>query len=93
MATEKLNDREPVNLESGTEISIKELTELIAELTGFEGDIVWNTAKPDGQPRRALDTSRARELLGFQSATDFRDGLQRTIDWYVRHSMAGSTAN
>jgi GDP-L-fucose synthase len=83
LAAEHYNDPEPVNLGSGMEISIRELVELIAELTGFTGKIQWDASKPDGQPRRALDTSRARERFGFAAQTDFREGLQRTIDWYM----------
>ncbi len=82
LATEHYNDPEPVNLGSGMEISIRELTELIAELTGFAGEIVWDTSKPDGQPRRSLDTSRAQAAFGFRATTSFREGLRRTIDWY-----------
>ncbi|HOA23461.1 MAG TPA: GDP-L-fucose synthase [Aggregatilineales bacterium] len=82
LATEHYNSPEPVNLGSGMEISIKDLTELIAELVGFEGEVVWDTTKPDGQPRRSLDTSRAREAFGFEATTSFREGLERTIEWY-----------
>jgi len=74
---------ELVNLGSAFEISIKDLTETIARLTGFEGRIVWDTSKPNGQPRRKLDVSRAREWFGFESQTSFADGLRRTIDWYA----------
>ena len=74
--------REPVNLGTGYEISIRELAELVAELTGFEGEIVWDTSQPNGQPRRRLDTSRARELFGFEARTPLREGLERTIAWY-----------
>jgi GDP-L-fucose synthase len=73
---------EPVNLGSGTEITIAALTELIAELVGFTGRIVWDDTKPDGQPRRWLDTSRAEREFDFRAGTSLRDGLQRTIDWY-----------
>ncbi len=73
---------EPVNLGSGQEISIAELTELIAELVGFTGEIVWDISKPDGQPRRWLDTSRAEREFGFRAQTTLRDGLERTIEWY-----------
>jgi GDP-L-fucose synthase len=66
----------------GSEISIRELTELIVELTGFQGETVWDRTKPDGQPRRALDTSRAWECFGFRAGTPFREGLRRTIGWY-----------
>jgi GDP-L-fucose synthase len=72
-----------VNLGSAEEISIKNLLETIAELTGFAGEIVWDAEKPDGQPRRSLDTSRAEREFGFRAQTSFRDGLKRTIDWYV----------
>ena len=71
-----------MNVGAGFEISIKELVELLAELTGFRGRIVWDTSKPNGQPRRCLDTSRAWELFGFRAQTDFREGLRRTIAWY-----------
>ncbi|HZA27152.1 MAG TPA: GDP-L-fucose synthase [Actinomycetota bacterium] len=76
---------EPVNLGSGREVTIRELVELICELTGFEGAIRWDPSKPDGQPRRRLDTSRARTLFGFQANTSLRDGLARTIDWFLAH--------
>ena len=66
----------------GSEITIRDLTELIARLTGFTGEIRWDPSKPNGQPRRALDTSRAREAFGFTSSTSFEDGLRATIDWY-----------
>jgi GDP-L-fucose synthase len=82
LASEHYDDPEPVNLGSGREIGIKELVELIAELTGFTGRLVWDTTKPDGQPRRSLDTSRAEGAFGFRAQTDFREGLQRTIAWY-----------
>lgn len=65
------------------EISIKNLTELIAEMTGFTGEIVWDASKPDGQPRRALDTSRAEQEFGFKASTQFRDGIKRTVEWYL----------
>ncbi len=82
LASEKYNEREPINLGSGQEISIRDLVNLIATETGFTGKIVWDTTKPDGQPRRSLDVSRASELLGFRAQTDFVAGLRRTIDWY-----------
>ena len=82
LATERYDGADPVNLGTGSEISIRELAELIAELTGFEGEIVWDTSQPNGQPRRALDTSRARELFGFEARTPLREGLERTIAWY-----------
>lgn len=83
LATERYNDPEPINLGSGDEISIRDLTHLIAELTEFEGEVVWDSTKPDGQPRRKLDTSRAEAAFGFRSSTGFREGLKRTIDWYL----------
>jgi GDP-L-fucose synthase len=82
LAAEKLGDSEPVNLGSGREIPIRHLAELIAEKTGFRGKLVWDPGKPDGQPRRCLDTSRARERLGFVAGTSLEDGLVRTIEWY-----------
>ncbi|MEK6322251.1 MAG: GDP-L-fucose synthase [Acidobacteriota bacterium] len=82
LAAESYNGSEPINLGSGKEISIKELVQLIARETLFSGDIVWNTEKPDGQPRRGLDVTRAGELLGFHARTDFIDGLRRTVEWY-----------
>lgn len=83
LAAERYNDPDPVNLGSSYEISIKELVELIARLTGFEGKLVWDTTKPNGQPRRKLDISRARDRFGFESHTPFEEGLKRTIDWYL----------
>jgi GDP-L-fucose synthase len=85
LATERLNQSVPVNLGSAFEISIKELLETIVKLTGFEGEIKWDTSKPNGQPRRKLDTSRAEALFGFKSQTTFEEGLQKTIDWYIDH--------
>jgi len=82
LATEKYNKSNPVNLGSGFEISIKDLVELIAEIAGFDGEIRWDTSKPDGQPRRCLDVSRAKEEFGFEARVDFREGLERTIEWY-----------
>jgi len=82
LATERYNKPDPVNIGSGKEITIRELVNLIAELTGYEGKIVWDTSKPDGQPRRCLDTSRAKREFGFEAKTDFREGLLKTIKWY-----------
>ncbi len=82
LAAEKYDSPEPVNLGVGKEITIRELVTLIAELTGFSGEIRWDATKPDGQPRRALDTSRARERFGFVAGTSFEGGLRRTIEWY-----------
>lgn len=82
LAGEKYDGSEPVNLGSGMEISIKDLAELIAELTGFQGEFNWNTSKPNGQPRRALDVSRAKEYFDFEAQMTFREGLLRTIEWF-----------
>ena len=82
LATEHYDKPEPVNIGAGFEISIRELVGLIVELTGFKGRIVWDASKPDGQPRRMLDTSRAFREFDFRAATDFREGLKKTIEWY-----------
>jgi len=84
LATEHFNGPEPVNVGAGFEITIKELVEKIAALTGFKGEIRWDNSKPDGQPRRRLDTSRARKLFGFEAKTPFDEGLIATVDWYIR---------
>ncbi len=89
LATERYNDSEPVNIGSSFEISIKDLTETIARLTGFNGTIRWDTSKPNGQPRRKLDTTRAREAFGFESKTNFEEGLKRTIAWYANERANG----
>jgi GDP-L-fucose synthase len=81
-AAEKYNGSEPVNLGSGYEISIKDLTEMIIRLTGFEGKLVWDTEKPNGQPRRGLDVSRAKEYFGWQAQVPFEEGMRRTIEWF-----------
>jgi GDP-L-fucose synthase len=85
LATEHYDGDEPVNLGAGFEISIKDLVEMIAAITNFRGKIVWDTTKPDGQPRRMLDTSRAEKFFGFKAKVSFEEGLKRTADWYVRH--------
>ena len=82
LAGEHYNDPDPVNIGSGFEISIKDLVEKIADLTGFQGDIMWDTSKPNGQPRRRLDVNRARERFGFEAKVEFEEGLRRTIEWY-----------
>jgi GDP-L-fucose synthase len=84
LATEKYDGAEPVNIGAGFEIKIKDLVELIARLAGFKGEIRWDASKPDGQPRRCLDTSRAKRLFGFEAKTRFEDGLRKTIEWYVK---------
>jgi len=86
MGTQFYNDPEPVNLGTGYEISIRDLIELICELMEFEGEIVWETDKPNGQPRRCLDTQRAKEAFGFTAQVDFKQGLKNTIDWYRQHA-------
>jgi GDP-L-fucose synthase len=82
LATEKYNKPEPINIGAGFEISIKDLIELIAELTGFNGKIIWDDSKPDGQPRRMLDTSKAYKEFNFIAKTSFKEGLKKTVDWY-----------
>ncbi|OPY12590.1 MAG: GDP-L-fucose synthase [Syntrophus sp. PtaU1.Bin005] len=84
MAAEKYDKGDPVNIGAGFEISIRDLVELVSELTGFSGRIAWDTSRPDGQPRRMLDTRRAFDEFGFRAKTDFREGLRKTIDWYVK---------
>lgn len=85
LATERYDKPEPVNLGSGMEISIKDLAEKLKELTGFEGELVWDKTKPNGQPRRCLDVSKAEKEFGFKAAVDFEDGLKRTVDWYLKN--------
>ncbi len=88
LAAEHYDGSEPVNLGTGVETSIRELAELLAELTGFAGEIVWDTSMPNGQPRRQLDASRAAERFGFRARTSLRDGLERTIAWYREDALA-----
>jgi GDP-L-fucose synthase len=88
LAGARYDDPDPVNLGSGNEISIRDLAELIAELTGFDGQIEWDDTKPNGQPRRKLDVTRARDRFGFQAHTPLRDGLENTIAWYREHVLA-----
>lgn len=87
MATQRYNDAEPVNLGTNSEISIRELVELICELMEFDGKIVWEADKPNGQPRRCLDTTRAQESFDFTAQVDFREGLKNTIQWYRQHPI------
>ncbi len=89
LAADRYNKSDPVNLGAGSEISIKELTECVARLTGFEGEIRWNNAYPDGQPRRALDTSRAAKEFGFRARVSLEEGLKRTIEWYENEFTEG----
>ena len=85
LATEKYNKSDPVNIGAGFEITIKDLVELIAKLTGFKGEIVWDASKPDGQPRRMLDTSKAEKEFGFKAKTGFEEGLRKTIEWHIKN--------
>ncbi len=85
LATEKYNKPDPVNLGSGSEISIRDLTYLICDLVGFKGNIQWDTTKPDGQPRRKLDTKKAYKEFGFKAKTSFKVGLKKTINWYLNN--------
>jgi len=82
MATQLYNKPEPVNLGSGVEITIKELARMIKDLVGFKGQLVWDSSRPDGQPRRCLDTSKAFNSFGFKAKTNFKQGLEETIEWY-----------
>jgi GDP-L-fucose synthase len=88
-ATERYDSPEPVNIGVGKEIAIRDLVLLIAQATGFVGEIHWDTTKPDGQPRRVLDTTRAAQEIGFHASTSFEDGLRSTVDWFREHLGAG----
>jgi GDP-L-fucose synthase len=88
LAAERYDGAEPVNLGTGVETPIRELAETIADLTGFTGEIVWDTSMPNGQPRRGLDATRAEQLFGFRARTPLRDGLERTIAWYRSTPLA-----
>jgi GDP-L-fucose synthase len=81
-AAERFDGAEPVNLGTGVETTIRELAETLADVTGFAGEVVWDTSMPNGQPRRSLDASRAEKLFGFRAATPLREGLERTVAWY-----------
>lgn len=91
LASEHYNESDPVNLGTGREILVKDLVTLIAKLTGFDGEIEWDSSKPDGQPRRCLDTSRAAQKFGFRAQTSFEAGLKKTIDWFVENSKTHTT--
>lgn len=93
LATERYNKSEPVNIGSGFEISIRDLVNLIAKLTGFKGRIYWDTSKPDGQPRRCLDISLAEQEFGFRAKTPFEEGLRKTIQWYIDNKLNSSLTN
>jgi GDP-L-fucose synthase len=91
LAAERYDGPDPVNLGAAREISIRDLAELIADVTGYEGEVVWDTSKPNGQPRRSVDGSRARELFGFEARTPLREGIERTVAWYrAAHVRAGA---
>jgi GDP-L-fucose synthase len=92
LAAERYDGAEPVNLGTGQEISIRELVELIVEATGFQGEVRWDSSKPDGQPRRALDTSRAMGKFGFKPKVPFQAGMRRAVEWYERESRASRGA-
>ena len=85
LAAEKYNSPDPVNLGAGREITIRELAEMIQRTTGYEGKVEWNTSKPDGQPRRSLDTTRAREHFGFTAKISLEEGIRRTVEWFEAH--------
>jgi GDP-L-fucose synthase len=87
MATQFYNESDPVNLGTNSEVKIRDLVETICELMGFQGEIVWETDKPNGQPRRCLDTERAKEKFGFVAEVEFKEGLKNTIDWYRKHAV------
>ncbi len=89
LATENYNKPEPINLGSGFDISIKELANLVAKLAGFQGEIVWDTTKPDGQPKRLFDTSKAGKEFGFKAKTGFEEGLKKTVEWYKEQRHKG----
>ena len=90
LAAEQYNGGDPVNLGSGMEISIKDLANQIAEYSGFHGELVWDSSKPDGQPRRSLDISKAEKFFGFRAKVSFDDGLRDTIEWFKQNFVDGS---
>ena len=90
LSAERYDGAEPVNLGTGMEISIRDLVHVVAKLTGFEGAIVWDTTKPNGQPRRSVDSSRAERWFGFRARTSFEDGLRRTVEWYRAQRKGGA---
>lgn len=92
LASERYDSSDAVNIGAGMEISIKDLAEMIARLTGFKGEIVWDTSKPDGQPRRSLDVTKAERAFGFRAQVPFEQGLRETIEWYVKSKEARSDA-
>jgi GDP-L-fucose synthase len=92
LAAERYDGAEPVNLGAGKEISIRELAELVADVVGYSGKVAWDTSMPNGQPRRSVDATRARELFGFEARTQLREGLERTVAWYREHAGAAAPA-
>ena len=90
---EKYDAAAPVNLGSGQEVSVRELVEMIQKMVGYKGEVAWDATKPDGQPRRSLDTSKARDLLGWQAKVSLQDGLKRTIEWYEKQCLQGHGAS
>ena len=92
LAAEKHNGTEPINLGADREITIRETAEAIAEVTGFTGTLEWDSSKPDGQPRRRIDPGRAADLLGWKASMDFKDGLRRTVDWYLANRALAEQA-
>jgi GDP-L-fucose synthase len=86
LAAEHYDGAEPINLGTGEEISIRDLTGLIQNLTGFDGQVIWDITRPDGQPRRCLNTDKAWKAFGFRARTPLKEGLQKTIEWYLAHS-------
>jgi GDP-L-fucose synthase len=92
MAAEKYDGAAPVNLGSGIETSIKSVAEMIADIAGYKGEIVWDSSRPDGQPRRCVDTSTARQAFGFEAQISLREGLSKTVQWYQEHAKEKTTA-
>ena len=90
LSVENHNDPEPINIGTGSEIKISDLVELIAERMGYNGNIVWDSTKPDGQPRRCLDISRAKDLLGFTPSVSLSEGLDKTIEWFKSNDICNS---
>lgn len=90
LATERYDKPDPVSLGAGFEIKIKDLAELIKKMVGYEGNIVWDTTKPNGQPRRRLDVTKAEKEFGFRAKTEFEDGLKKTIEWYKDNIQKGN---
>jgi GDP-L-fucose synthase len=91
LASERYNASDPVNIGAGMEISIRDLTELISEISGFHGERIWDSNKPDGQPRRSLDTSKAEQLFGFRATVPFESGLKETVEWFKMQSSSASS--